>query len=457
MEYLAPSTQHTNMKVSDLRETCKFKVCERKKGDRSRTGHESGNKCTNFHSTTIKPPNGISNDQIKLLQGQFKKNREEGHTIKGVFCIEGNEETRHVHIKEILPNPTRAGHTTRKRYIAAIADSMYTTMYDAEKGNHKVPWNKGAINIYQPGKGVRENLTLATFLSYGLKTLARGDDGQAIIPVLDQEVTSGRFLSFGLFDGLQGEELKRQKHIFAQAIMRHWEKKLDKQRTHWIDGRREFHMKTIPKFIEDHMPEVHKMSIKEQVSLRPKIIATMYLTENEKEKYEFTAGFFKGMPKVFDRIAALHPDVDDVHAAVEAEVEERYARLDPSYAAAATDRTGKGALRKKLKELEAEVKGLKQRLKSEEESVQRHKGQYDIAMKLLSCEESYSKCYPNAHAKYFETIQKRYDNCQWKDEDLFANLDENERRELDVFKDLYSERPPPVRQSTPSPKRKRGE
>jgi len=457
MEYLAPSTQHTNMKVSDLRETCKFKVCERKKGDRSRTGHESGNKCTNFHSITIKPPNGITDDQIKLLQGQFLKNREEGHTIKGVFCIEGNEEKRHVHITEILPNPTRASHTTRKKYIAAIAATMYTTKYDAEKGNHEVPWNKGAINIYQPGKAVREGITQATCLSYGLKTLAKGPDGQAIVPDLDQEVTSGRFLSFGLFDGLQGKELKRQKHIFAQAVMRHWQNKVNSQRTHWIDGSREFHMEIIPKFIEEHMPEVHKMSIKEQVRLRPKIIATMYLTENEKEKYKFTAGFFKGMPKVFDRIAALHPDVDDVHAAVEAEVEERYARLDSSYAAAATDRTGKGALRKKLKELEAEVKGLKQRLKSEEESVQRHKGQYDIAMKLLSCEESYSKCHPNAHAKYFETIQKRYDNCQWKDEDLFANLNENERDELDVFKDLYSERPPPVRQSTPSPKRKRGE
>jgi len=240
-------------------------------------------------------------------------------------------------------------------------------------------------------------------------------------------------------------------------------------------------MKIIPKFIEEHMPEIHKMSIKEQVSLRPKIIATMYPTENEKEKYKFTAGFFKGMPKVFDRIAALHPDVDDVHAAVEAEVEERYARLDPSYAAAATDRTGKGAIRNKVKELEAEVKGLKQRLKSEEESVERHMGRYDIAIKLLSCEESYTKCHPNAHAKYFETILKRFYICKRKDLDylfanfnknerreldvfkdlysefMFANFNENERRELDVFKDLYSERPPPVRESTPSPKRKRGE
>ena len=164
----------------------------------------------------------------------------------------------------------------------------------------------------------------------------------------------------------------------------------------------------------------------------------------------------------------LDPEEDNIQEEVERVVAKRYARLDPSFVTAAPDRTGKVELKRIVKELEAEVKIQKNYvkreqtyLKSEKKEVVKQRRRYEIAIKLLSCEESYSKCLSNPEAKYFEEITKLYEYFQWKDcreerEEEYFDLPQDTKNEFEVYEDLYEKRAPPVRQSITSPKRKRG-
>lgn len=295
-----------------LTQTCRFEP-QLRKDDDDRETHESGNKKTNFHSFTFRPPGGISDKQIYLLMNRFRQDQRERLAIKGTLGIEGVSDSRHIHIALVLPKPKRDSYTTRPRYIEALQG------YLPDGGSR----NKVAVNFWQPGKAIREYLTQATFLAYPLKQLGRGTNGEAILPDFgESQATTGKYYSFGLFDGLNGQAFIDERRIFGKAIKRHWKKKLDNQRTVYIDGSKDFHTRVIPDFARKHLQDIHPTK-----QNRPKIIAAMYCYENEKIKYRFSKGFFRVIPYAFDHLNSLDDQADNIHAAVLQLVTERYDKI----------------------------------------------------------------------------------------------------------------------------------
>ena len=332
-----------------LTQTCRFEP-QLRKDDDDRETHESGNKKTNFHSFTFRPPGGISDKQIYLLMNRFRQDQRERLAIKGTLGIEGVRDSRHMHIALVLPKPKRDSYTTRSRYIEALKGYL-------PDGGAK---NKAAVNFWQPGKAIRDYVTEATFLAYPLKQLGKGTNGEAILPDFgESQATTGKYYSFGLFDGLNGQAFIDERRIFGKAIKRHMKKKLENQRTVYIDGSRDFHTRVLADFAQKHQ------EMEPTKENRPKIIAAMYCYENEKIKYRFSKGFFRVIPYAFDHLNSLDDHDDNIHDAVVQLVTERYDKIRTAVVGRKRSANGRevAELRHQLQMKESEVNELNEQLK----------------------------------------------------------------------------------------------
>ena len=69
------------------------------------SGNTVGKADSNFHAVIWRPVGGVTDEQIQLLNRQFRKDLGEGQqriAERGSFSIEGKDMARHVHIALIL-------------------------------------------------------------------------------------------------------------------------------------------------------------------------------------------------------------------------------------------------------------------------------------------------------------------------------------------------------------------
>ena len=446
MDYLIPDTQHTNnmSEQKGLLANCKIKDCRRKEGDAKATGHLSGNKCTNFHSVTFRPPGGITKEQIQIMKRRAIQDIKDKLVVKATFGVEGRNQSRHAHVSLVLPKPQRA-----------VQDSKLSTKTRYSEALNWPKEDNKALHFWQPGirdldkKGVKKlsneiyevHYTEATFLAYAIKQMGRGPNDTPIMPDWNAK-SDGSFLLLGLFP--KGVNVEKEKLVFGQAIKRQWERKLILQSIIHMNGDKNFHKKILPDFVKNHCPDIPKMT----KALRPHVISRMYCLDSKTEDYRFSSTFFKGMPKAFAYLGQLDPEEDNIQEEVERVVTQRYARLDPSFVAAAPDR---GTSRKRVKELEKIVKELEGQLKSANENYANSETSYTTALKLHKSEQDYIQCRSTPNAKYFKRIKKLYHEND--EEELAAGIP---CIEYNVYAQMYGDRQV-VQQvtGTPSPKRKR--
>ena len=266
-----------------LLETVQYENKNRESHGDSRKGHATGNHKTNFHAVTFRPKNGVTAEQVKLMKDQFAKDTSaDGVARTGTFGIELVGEKRHAHIALILKKPQRHGHTTQKRYQELLRGTYDQTL-TAEN-------NKGALNIWQPGKKRRENnFSAFTFLAYPLKYLALGENDESIIPNLDAKGDGTKWLSSGFWDGMEGEQLSEAKATFAARMKFHIDKKMAGQRTKFIDGSERFYQVVMPEFVRQVCPELEITLANE-----PEIISRMFVYANRHVKYKLTERFLLG-------------------------------------------------------------------------------------------------------------------------------------------------------------------
>ena len=107
---------------------------------------------SNYHGIIYRPLGGVSDDQIKALYNQFALDtgvsRIDGKPLsnkdavanrvadRGSFSVEGEDDTRHVHIALILRCKAKSC-VTRERYEAAFIVGALDTSVDS-KGNRTI-------------------------------------------------------------------------------------------------------------------------------------------------------------------------------------------------------------------------------------------------------------------------------------------------------------------------------
>lgn len=354
MEYKQTAV-NTHMTLQ-LAETCKSKPNLRGVGSMSQ-GHRSGNKETNFHGITIRPRGGVTDQQIKLVIKQAIHDcGRMGLAVRATIGIEGKGIDRHVHVSEVLVNPARhkaygredPKSKTWSRY-AKLLEGTYDKTFCTEDKNK-------AIHVWQPGKTQEEHMTQFRFLAYPLKNLAKGPDGEAILPNLDGQRT-GEFASIGLFEGLDETETEEAKLLLSKAIFRTWRDKLQSQKQIVIDGSRKFWRVDYKAFYEEHCTDIANTKAN-----RPEIIARMFQYADVNKSYHFSDYFInKAGPNVNLYLNGLDPEDDaaEIHRAVVEYVTIVLEKVKPPSRKRKATSTETTALHQKIKQLKTELAGAK--------------------------------------------------------------------------------------------------
>lgn len=351
MDYKATNT-NTHM-ILPLSKTCDSKPSVRGIGSLNE-GNRDGNKETNFHGITIRPKGGLTDNQIRLITTQLIHDcSSEGLGVRASYGVEGNGQSRHIHIALVLQN--RARHKgygrenpdskTWNRY-AQLLEGTYDKTFCTKESNR-------AINVWQPGAALEDHMTQFSFLAYPLKTMARGTKGMAIIPDLDGPSTH-KFASIGLFEGLTEAETEESKRLLSKAIKRAWTTKLESQKHICIDGSRKFWKKVFPAFYKEHCSDIANIETN-----RPEIIARMYQYADENKNYHFSDAFLRRAGSDVNLYLNQLEDPAEIHAAVVEYITIILEKIKPKSKKRKSTYQDDGALHEKIKRLKTELADAK--------------------------------------------------------------------------------------------------
>ena len=234
---------------------------------------------SNYHAVVWRPIGGVTDEQIKLLYNQFRKDlgdRQPRIAHRGTFSIEGKGAARHVHIALILIGRAETW-VTSSRYKAVLGDKAL--LDGCSVNGNKIP-KKVALLCCQPECNKMPNYKQTTWLAYPVKEAAMNPN----FTPADYDNGSTRRMGF-VFDGIDGVELKDARTRFETALKTAWHSKLVS--TNYI-----YHNKSMDTLANEFFP-IHCPDMPWCKANRAEVLAKMYLHEGRFLKYEFAANFFK--------------------------------------------------------------------------------------------------------------------------------------------------------------------
>ena len=275
------------------------------------SGNTVGKADSNFHAVIWRPVGGVTDEQIQLLNRQFRKDLGEGQqriAERGSFSIEGKDMARHVHIALIL-SCKRETTVTSARYKALLGKQLLAKACCTAEG---AKIKKHALVCCQPPTNKMEHYKQTTWLAYPMKEAAMNPDFVA----KDYDNGSTRRLGF-VFDGLSGNALKQAQKRFEDSMRTFWNNKLVKAKIIYFTNMG----KLAKQFYPVHCPELPW-----RPGNRAEILARMYLHKGRYLKYEFAANFFA--EKYIIKRFSLHEDDDDFHDQVVAAIQKTFDIVD---------------------------------------------------------------------------------------------------------------------------------
>ena len=234
---------------------------------------------SNYHAVVWRPIGGATDEQIKLLYNQFRKDLGEGQpriAHRGTFSIEGEGRERHVHIALILIGRAETC-VTSTRYKAVLGDKAL--MDGCSVDGVKIP-KKVAMICCQPACNKMPHYKQTTWLAYPAKEAAKNPD----FTPTDYDNGSTRRM-YQVFDDLDGTELKDARTRFETALRTFWKNKL-------VSTKYIYHNKSMNMLANEFYP-IHCPNIPWCPANRAKVLARMYLHQGRFLKYEFASTFFK--------------------------------------------------------------------------------------------------------------------------------------------------------------------
>ena len=265
-------------------------------------------KDSNYHAVVWRPIGGVTDEQIKLLYIQFRKDLGDGQkriAHRGTFSIEGEGAARHVHIALILIGRAETW-VTSSRYKALLGDKA---LMDGCSVNGVKQPKKVALFCCQPACNKMPDYKQTTWLAYPVKEAAMNPD----FTPADYDNGNTRRMGF-VFDGIDGIELKDARTRFETAIKTFWHSKL--VRTKYI-----YFNKSMNTLANEFFP-IHCPDIPWCPDNRAEVLARMYLHKSRFLKYEFAANFFKEK-YIIERLT-FNAEENDIHERVVAAIQNTF-------------------------------------------------------------------------------------------------------------------------------------
>ena len=263
---------------------------------------------SNYHAVVWRPIGGVTDEQIKLLYIQFRKDLGDGQkriAHRGTFSIEGEGAERHVHIALILIDRAETW-VTSSRYKALLGDKA---LMDGCSVNGVKQPKKVALFCCQPACNKMPDYKQTTWLAYPVKEAAMNPD----FTPADYDNGNTRRMGF-VFDGIDGIELKDARTRFETAIKTFWHSKL--VRTKYI-----YFNKSMNTLANEFFP-IHCPDIPWCPDNRAEVLARMYLHKSRFLKYEFAANFFKEK-YIIERLT-FNAEENDIHERVVAAIQNTF-------------------------------------------------------------------------------------------------------------------------------------
>ena len=294
---------------------------------------------SNFHAITLRPLHGVTNYKIKAMFNQYKLDLigVAGGTplaFAGSFGVEGQGDSRHVHVALILRDIAKTA-ATKKRYMSAF-----------NKGTCDMTVNKAGVKVCkelvvcQPACNKMENYSALAWLAYPVKNAGAGRQSVEEFTESDFNIPKGPRQVHGLFDGLSDAERATTVSQFKHKILNSIKAKKTNSVKIIATSNVE---KLATEFSARHCPELPYT-----IENAPELIARM-ITHGGDVSYRFGQGFFV-QRNALKRLQ-LSKNMINYHDLIVTEVSETFQRVLGRKVQTTTASLTIKALREELKEL----------------------------------------------------------------------------------------------------------